>query len=79
MGNDVLLSALTKYTGFAGINPSVSFKAHYFNRMQLLFLHCRLNTIAKHLIPMLKTSITSFSTDQNVLCVGAVSERYESP
>lgn len=79
MGNDVLLSAVTKYTVFAGINPSVGFKAHYLNGMQLLFLHSRLNTITKHLIFTAKTGISSFSTDQNVLRNSAVIDRSQSP
>lgn len=80
MGNDVLLSAVTKYTVFAGINPSVSFKAHYLNGMQLLFLHSRLNTITKHLIFLAKPGITSsFSADQNVLPNSAVIDRSQSP
>lgn len=81
MGNDVLLSAVTKYTLFAGINPTVSFKAHYLNGMQLLFLHSRLNTITKHLIFIAKMGIISspFSSDQNVLHNSAVIDRSQSP
>jgi len=80
MGNDVLLSAVTKYTVFAGINPTVSFMAHYLKGMQLLFLHSRLNTITKHLIFIAKMGITSsFSTQENVLHYSAVIDRSQSP
>lgn len=63
MGNDVLLSAVTKYTVFAGINPGESFKAQYLNEVQLLFLHFGLNTITNHLKLVAKMGITSSCTD----------------
>lgn len=48
MGNDVLLSAVTKCTGFAGINPRAGFEAQDLNIFQLLFLHSRLDKFTKH-------------------------------